>query len=71
MAMLIQLIIILIVCGVLYWAVKLIIDLIPMDAWFKQIIQTVLLIAIVIIVVFYILIPLLQQLPSLLPHLTH
>ncbi len=65
MALLIQIIIVLIVIGVIYWAVGKIVDLVPMDAWFKQVIQTILLIAVVIIVVFYVLVPLLHQLPGL------
>lgn len=65
MALLIQIIIVLIVIGVIYWAVQKIVDLVPMDSWFKQVIQTILLIAVVIIVVFYVLVPLLHQLPGL------
>ncbi len=65
MALIINIIIVLIIAGFLFWAVKLIIGLIPMDAWFKQIIEVLLTIMIVAVVIFYVLIPLLRQLPSL------
>ena len=64
MATLIQIIIALIVAGFLLWAVRQIVGLIPMDAWLKQVIDVVLLIAIVAIVLFYVLIPLLHMLPG-------
>ncbi len=65
MALIINIIIVLIIAGFLFWSVKLIIGLIPMDAWFKQIIEVLLTIMIVAVVIFYVLIPLLRQLPSL------
>jgi hypothetical protein len=64
MALLIQIVIALIVAGFLLWAVRLIIGLIPMDAWLKQVVDVVLLIAVVAIVLFYVLIPLLRMLPG-------
>jgi len=64
MATLVQIIIALIVAGFILWAVRMIIGLIPMDAWLKQVIDVVLLIAVVAIVLFYVLIPLLKMLPS-------
>ncbi len=65
MALIINIIIVLIIAGFLFWAVRLIIGLIPMDAWFKQIIEVLLTIMIVAVVIFYVLIPLLRQLPSI------
>lgn len=64
MATLIQIIIALIVAGFILWAVRQIIGLIPMDAWLKQVIDVVLIIAVVAIVLFYVLIPLLKMLPG-------
>jgi len=64
MATLIQIIVALIVAGFLLWAVRLIIGLIPMDAWIKQVVDVILLIAVVAIVLFYVLIPLLKMLPG-------
>jgi len=64
MALLIQAIIALIIAGFLLWAVRQILGLIPMDAWIKQVIDVLLLIAVVAIVLFYVLIPLLKMLPS-------
>lgn len=64
MATLIQIIIALIVAGFLLWAVRQVIGLIPMDAWLKQVVDVVLMIAVVAIVLFYVLIPLLRMLPS-------
>jgi len=64
MATLIQIIIALIVAGFLLWAVRMILGLIPMDAWIKQVVDVILLIAVVAIVLFYVLIPLLKMLPG-------
>lgn len=64
MATLIQIIIALIVAGFLLWAVRQVIALIPMDAWLKQVVDVVLMIAVVAIVLFYVLIPLLRMLPG-------
>jgi len=64
MTALIQIIIALIVAGFLLWAVRQVIGLIPMDAWLKQVVDVVLMIAVVAIVLFYVLIPLLRMLPG-------
>ena len=64
MQVFIQLIIALIVAGFLLWAVRLIVGLIPMDGFIKQVIDVVLLIVVVAIVLFYVLIPLLHMLPQ-------
>jgi len=64
MATLIQIIIALIVAGFILWAVRLILGLIPMDAWIKQVVDVILIIAVVAIVLFYVLIPLLKMLPG-------
>ena len=64
MSTLVSIIIALIVAGFILWAVRLIIGLIPMDAWIKQVVDVVLLIAVVAIVLFYVLIPLLKMLPG-------
>jgi len=64
MALLIQAIIALIIAGFLLWAVRMILGLIPMDAWIKQVVDVILLIAVVAIVLFYVLIPLLKMLPG-------
>lgn len=65
MATLIQIVIALIVAGFLLWAIRMIVDLIPMDAWLKQVVNVVLLIAVVAIVLFYVIVPLLHMLPGL------
>lgn len=62
MATIIQIVIALIVAGFILWAVRQIIDLIPMDAWIKQVVNVLILIAVVAIVLFYALIPLLHML---------
>src|SRR5215469_9748295 len=64
MATLIQIVIALIVAGFILWAVRLILGLIPMDAWIKQVVDVILIIAVVAIVLFYVLIPLLKMLPG-------
>jgi len=64
MATLTQIIIALIIAGFILWAVRMVLGLIPMDAWIKQVVDVILLIAVVAIVLFYVLIPLLKMLPS-------
>src|SRR5215472_1069610 len=64
MTALIQIIIALIVAGFLLWAVRQIIGLIPMDAWLKQVVDVVIMIAVVANVLFYVLIPLMRMLPG-------
>lgn len=61
MDQIIQIIIWLLIAGFLYWAIKALVDLVPIDAWFKQIISVLLLILVVAIVLFKIIIPLIQQ----------
>ena len=56
----IQIIIALLVAGFLFWAVRLVIGLIPLEPIFKQIIDVLLIIIVVAIVLFYIVIPLLH-----------
>lgn len=58
----IQIIIALLVAGFLFWAVRLVIGLIPLEPIFKQIIDVLLIIIVVAIVLFYIVIPLLHVL---------
>jgi hypothetical protein len=58
----IQIVIALIVAGFILWAIRQIIGLIPMDAWIKQVVEVLLLIAVVAIVLFYVIVPLLHML---------
>ena len=58
----IQIITALLVAGFLFWAVRLVIGLIPLEPIFKQIIDVLLIIIVVAIVLFYIVIPLLHVL---------
>ena len=64
MATLIQIIIALIVARFILWAVRQVLGLIPMDDWIKRVAEVVLMIAVVAIVLFYVLIPLLKMLPG-------
>ena len=64
MQAIIQIIIALIVAGFILWAVRQIIGLIPMDAWLKQVVEVLIWIAVVAIVLFYALIPLLHILAA-------
>jgi hypothetical protein len=61
---LINIVIALIVAGFILWAVRMIVDLIPMDAWIKQVINVLIWIIVVAIVLFYVLVPLLHMLAS-------
>jgi len=62
MNQIIQIIIALIVAGFVLWALRLVIGLVPMDAWIKQIVDVLLLIVVVAIVLFYVIVPLLHML---------
>jgi len=64
MGTIIQIIIALLIAGFVFWALRLLIGLIPMDPWFKQIIDVLLTILVVAIVLFYVVIPLLHMLPA-------
>ena len=59
---LVNILIALLVAGFVLWAIQKIIDLIPMDAWLKQVAQLLILIVVVAIVLFYVLVPLLHLL---------
>ena len=59
---LINIVIALIVAGFVLWAMRQVIGLIPMDAWIKQVAEVLILIAVVAIVLFYVLVPLLHML---------
>ena len=59
---LIGIIIALLVAGFVFWALKQVIGLIPMDPFFAQIINVLLLIVVVAIVLFYVIIPILHLL---------
>ena len=64
MPTIIGIVIALIVAGFVLWAVKMVIGLIPMDAFFKQIIDVLITIIVVAIVIFYVVIPLLHMLST-------
>lgn len=64
--MLIQLIIILLVCGFIYWVYLKLMPLAPIAEPFKSIINVIVLILIGAIILFYAIIPLLKMLPRLL-----
>jgi hypothetical protein len=59
---LINIIIALIVIGVIVWAARKLIALIPMDGWIKQVIDVIIVVVVVLAIVFYVIIPLLTML---------
>ena len=59
MAALINLVIALIVIGVLVWAARKLIALIPMEPWIAQVVDVVIVVGAVLAIVFYVIIPLL------------
>jgi hypothetical protein len=63
---LIGILIALVVIGVLVWAARRFLALIPMDGWIKQVVDTVLIVVVVLAVVFYIVIPLLSSVAGML-----
>jgi hypothetical protein len=64
MAILVSIIVALIIAGFVLWAGRQLINIIPLDPLFKQVINVVLLIIAVAIIIFYVVIPLLQMLTS-------
>lgn len=65
MDLIIQLIIIMIVCGFVYWIWTLIRPLLPLPGPFGRIVDILVLILIVFIILFYALIPILRTLPRM------
>ena len=64
-ALIIQVIIVLLVCGFLFWAVRLVLGLIPLEPIIRQVIDVLLIILVVALILFYIMIPVLHQLAGL------
>jgi len=62
MTIIIQIIIALLIAGFVFWAVRQIVGLIPLEPIFRQIIDVLLIILVVAIVLFYVVIPLLHML---------
>ena len=62
MGIIIQIIIALLIAGFIFWAVRQVIGLIPLEPIFKQIIDVLLIILLVAIILFYVVIPLLHVL---------
>lgn len=62
MGVIIQIIIALLVAGFVFWAVRKIVSLIPLEPIFAQVIDVLLIILVVAIVLFYVVIPLLHML---------
>lgn len=64
-ALIIQVIVVLLVCGFLFWAVRLVLGLIPLEPIIRQAIDVLLIILVVALILFYIVIPVLHQLAGL------
>ena len=59
---LVNVIISLIIIGVLVWAARKLIGLVPMEGWIKQVVDVVIIVVVVLAIVFYVVIPLLSML---------
>jgi hypothetical protein len=66
MDLIIQLIIIMLICGFVYWIWTLIRPLLPIAGVFAQVVDILVIILVAFIVIFYALIPLLRSLPRML-----
>lgn len=62
MDFIINIIVWLLIAGFIFWAIRLIVGLIPLEAIFKQVIDVLIIILVVAIVLFKVVIPVLQQL---------
>jgi hypothetical protein len=70
MGIIIQIIIALLIAGFVFWAVRQIVALIPMEPIFKQVIDVLLIVAVVAIVLFYVVIPLLHMVAGISFHIS-
>jgi hypothetical protein len=61
----IEILVTLIVLGVIIWGVRVCVNILPLDAAFKTVINVVITIITVLVVVFYVILPLLRHLPML------
>lgn len=61
---LINLIIVLIVVGVIWWAVEQLLPLVPLPAPFAQVVRVLLIVVLVLVVVFYVVVPLIGMIPG-------
>lgn len=66
MDLIIQLIIVMLVCGFCYWVWTLIRPMLPIAGMFAQMVDVLVIILVAVIVLFYAIIPLLKSLPRLL-----
>jgi hypothetical protein len=62
MSGLIGIIIALIIIGVLVWAARQLIGLIPMEPWIAQVVNVLIIVVLVLAIVFYVVIPVLEML---------
>lgn len=65
MNIIIQIIIALLIAGFVFWAVRKIIGLVPLEPIFKQVIDVLLIILVVAIILFYVVIPLLHMIAGI------
>ena len=63
-ALLIQAIIVLLVIGIIWWAVEQLLPMIPLPALIHQIIRILIIVVLALVLIFYVLVPLLHQLGS-------
>ena len=63
-AILIQAIIVLLIIGVVWWAVEQLLPMIPLPALIHQIIRILIIVVLALVLIFYVLVPLLNQLST-------
>jgi hypothetical protein len=61
--LLIQVIIVLLIVGVVWWCIEALLPLVPLPSPFAQIIRVLLILILALVIIFYILVPLLHQIP--------
>jgi len=61
--LLIQAIIVLLIVGIVWWAIEQLLPLVPLPGPIAQIIRVLLLVVLALVIVLYILVPLLHQIP--------
>lgn len=63
-AILIQAIVILLIIGVIWWAVENLLPLIPLPGIIAQVVRVLLIVVLALALIFYVLVPLLHQIPG-------
>lgn len=69
--LIVQMIIVIIICGFIYWAYQKLIVLAPIASPFREVLDVLVVILVAAIIIFYVVIPMLHQLAHISVNITH